>query len=584
LTTNIESIEKLISEDPTNWVLREKLNTHLYKSERDKEINTEEYILKVEENTRGFLNLVPEHTIAKQTLADILKKKLMIVITKHDKLQIYRELVILSSRKTVEDEYITFLYTNLSIFASDHRPEIINVILQTESFPDYLLSVIDHPKNCYEKAINNEDELMQLEVILWRLHKLNLDVKYSETLATLLYNRIDFSGQLTLQDYENNQESLFEVTKVSPNNMHYKSKYIEFMQSMEQFVLSEVPNEEQRVYLLVSIYQTLFKLQPDNENVIDKLEKTLLQNISIIERNFRGNSAIEHKLNIYNKLLKCRPNSTYRKVYRDLTLQSGRMLKSLNNFHASHIQFDNLLADSTSSVRDRAKANYYKGLAYMQEQKWNEAYQCFNVVTRYSTGLYEELKFEFYLAYAICCMHNGQQEKASSILQTMRNQDQEKKYIKETEFVNMYINLFSNIKKFNLFEASKNENRKITPQELDRLLDSTLDEGSKIIILDRRNASFPILYGPKGDVTLKPIAASVLSYIMHLRYPVPGNIILENTGTADRQHKPFFQEINKKIKEVIINPENHSAKLANYIAPNGYLWQYPYPTYVIEEE
>ncbi|OZM56469.1 hypothetical protein CIB95_11885 [Lottiidibacillus patelloidae] len=581
---NIGDFEKFITDDPANWQLREKYNTHLYKLERDEEITIGDYIQRVEKNTREFLKIELNHKIAKQTLAYILKKKLG-VVTSESKLHIYRELVILSNSKTVENEYIKYLYTNLNVNTNNHRLEMITLILQTENFPEYFLSVFDQPKNCCDKATKNENELMQIEVILRRLHKLNLHVKYSDTLAMLLYNRIDFSCTLTLQDYENIQVSLSEVNKIYSSNKQIKNKYIEFMQSMEQFVLSDVSNEEQLVYLLVSIYQTLFKLQPENEEVIDKFEKALLQNISIIERNFRGISATKHKLNIYKKLINCRPeNGNYRRQYQDLILQSGRMSKSYNNFHSAHNQFDSLLADRTLSIRDRAKANYYKGLAYMQEQKWNDAYQCFNIATRDLSGLYEELQFEFYLAYAICCMHNNKHDKAHSILHTMRNKDRERTYIKETEFVNMYINLFSNIKKFNLFEASKNENKKITPQELDRLLDSTLDANSTILILDRRNESLPILYGPKGNVTLNPIAASVLSYIMHLRYPVPGRIILENTGTADKQHRPFFQEINRKIKEVLPNQEEYSGKLANYSAPNGYLWQYPHPAYVIEEE
>jgi hypothetical protein len=581
----IEDYKKLIAADRGNWDLRQQFYNHLYKLESEGSITLEEYIQITEEDVLEFITVDPDHEIAKQTLAATLKKKLNTATSQNEQLDIYRKINKYSPTKSNRDKLIRLLWDASEIHTPEVYREILHLILQEQEIPEYFISIFNSPHSCYNNTVNYENDLRLVEIILNKFVDLNLGNSYKAVLAKIIFNNMDITNIHTLEDYEEVEDKLLKVNRLSPQNSEYQQAYINWLYKKETYVIGELPTNDQQVFLLESIYGKLFNLPSEKQKITDKYEKILLKRLELNERNFRSSSRDHNNIDVYRNLIRCRPdNRGYKRSLAELLFKSGTSEKGDRNFTEAHRIFDELFR--MSSNEEIAKVHYYKGLAYLQEQNWSNSYDHFEETYRHKNYLDSKLIFEFYLSFALCCIHSSNKEikeRAHDILSEMQELDSEKQHLKEIEFVRMYINMFSNIKKFNLYNALTKEHQKIVYNDLEKLLDATLEEDSTFVVLDRRNEEISILYGPQGTTTLNYELGQLLSYMMKLKYPTTGKVIMQNIEyQGNSSHREKFQNLNDKIRSVIST--HYTGKLANYSPPNGYLWQYPYPAYVVEEE
>lgn len=563
---------------PINWESTKEFIKLLEKQKKTSTLSTEEYLQEKEAIIRNFLAHAPNNEQANETLADILIEKLITLPAITTKEQIYRELVHLSPRPAFRNQFAKILLTKKQ--DENTYMEVIGILLQTNNFPAYFLNIFSDPVNIQPKS----RDLDELETLLLRLNEITPKEDYQRLLANVLYLKINEQPAATIEEFDHIEKSFAKIIKRASSTAIYAEKYLQYLYKKEHMILENEFLSEQKTELQLETYRKILNLLENNEGYLIKIESALKEKLQFLERKMNDQTLNNHQESIYRELVRLRPNNIkYKKELANLLLSQGYQAKTNRNFDDAHKYYDEIF--QTSSEAEKVKAHYYKGLLNLQQQNWKNAELHFSEILKNKKLLGNELLFDFYLSYAICCIHLQKTIKVEQLVQIMKTTDLSHKHLKEIEFVQMYVNLFGKIKYFQVYEVGK-ESQLLDYAQVEKLIENSLEEESNQVVLDLRNPEYPILIGPNGSKDLTTEQGEWLRQIIHLKYPMKWYDLIRNLGYPPEKFtndsfRDEIRKINQKMKENVLL--NYEGKLANAIQGQGYLWHYKGSTYIIED-
>ncbi|MBU8915114.1 hypothetical protein BGM25_03520 [Bacillus sp. FJAT-29953] len=593
----IESLTKQLSDSPTNWSLREKAGTLLFKQYLANEISEDEYIKEGEVLFREFLKMNPNHVLCKQNLANILQKSILpldqLLLPNHLAAQeeLYRELVSLSTLQRFKNGLanITYLQHKHNLSLPDLLREMGEILYPGHHLEWGKLLEGLNLEGLTDREIVVVEQFFRTLKTIGATEKL-FSIKLAEVLCLIAERNQAVSNLPVYQAIKQVKESYSECIRLDPASPLYRQKWLGLLQlAMEQLDGLEESFEvlDQKVEVLFEQVRYHGADHAQIEALLLKQENYLLEHEeTLTEAEYNSKS-----YHVYSRLVKVNPTvSRYKFSLAELMMEKGIGIKTRRKWEEAYRLFQEVLRISP----DHHDAVVRMAVIHSYKSEWHESYHLLTSILEKYNRFKRNTKISFCIAFTTVLAHINKIEEAESWLNQGITLDRDGTFGHDSANAKLHIDMCRNFTYYEVHQLGQGSvsmdaatvNKMLQDYEDTRLQSSQEQK----IFFDFRDMDIPKIIGPKRTKIIESGNRQlILDYLLESNGPKSNAEINQACFTGEKSPDNIRITIahirSEELANVMLGKQGTDPYINNEVLINRggkYTWAFKGPTYVIK--